>query len=83
VILLRRDRPHAESLDTTVDVELIDEVPAGNMHRLYLKVEGGQPAPPCILEADIAAHPYQVMGIANQRHWRVALTLENAVAIPV
>jgi molybdate transport system ATP-binding protein len=83
VILLRRDRPHSESLDTVLDVELIDETPAGNMHRLYLKLDNGHQGEPCVLEADISAHPYQVMGVANQRLWRVALTLENSVAIPM
>jgi hypothetical protein len=31
---------------------------------------------------DVPAHPYQVMGIAMQREWRVALTLSETVAIP-
>ena len=82
VILLRRDRPHAESLDTVLDVELVDEVPAGNTHRLYLKLDTLAGAD-CIIEADISAHPYQVMGVANQRFWQVALTLQNCVAIPM
>ncbi len=77
VIILRRDRPHANSLDTTLDVELVDEVASGNSHRLYLRVPGHD----CVLEADISAHPYEVMGIGAQREWRVALTLAHAVAV--
>jgi ABC-type Fe3+/spermidine/putrescine transport system ATPase subunit len=80
VILLRRDRPHTKQLDTTLDVELIDEVPTGNNHRLYLKVSGTADDE-CVIEADVPAHPYQVMGVASRRDWRVALTLDETVAI--
>jgi molybdate transport system ATP-binding protein len=83
VILLRRDRPHANELDTTLDVELVDELATGNNHRLYLRVlKDGQPTD-CTIEADVSAHPYKVMGIAGRRDWRVALTLEETVAIPI
>ena len=82
VILLRRDRPHTNQLDTTLDVELIDEVPTGNNHRLYLKVIGSD-NDLCVIEADVPAHPYQVMGVATRRDWRVALTLDETVAIPM
>jgi ABC-type sulfate/molybdate transport systems ATPase subunit len=80
VILLRPDRPHTNQLETTLDVELVDEVPTGSNHRLYLKVAGTE-GDQCIIEADVPAHPYQVMGVAGRRDWRVALTLEETVAI--
>lgn len=83
VIILRRDRPHANPLDTTLDVELVDELSSGNSHRLYLRVTDADRAEACVLEADISAHPYEVMGIAAQREWRAALTLEHCVAIPM
>jgi len=79
VIVLRRDRPHANALDTELDVELVDELASGNSHRLYFRVA----ASGCVLEADISAHPYEVMGIGRQREWRVALTLDHAVAVPI
>ncbi len=80
VNLLRRDRPHTNQLDTVLDVELIDEVATGNNHRLYLGVTGSD-NDQCVIEADVSAHPYQVMGVASRREWRVALTLEETVAI--
>jgi molybdate transport system ATP-binding protein len=83
VILLRRDRPHAESLDTTLDVELEDEVATGSNHRLYLRVVNEAGPTACVIEADVPAHPYQVMGVAERRDWRVALTLEETVTIPL
>ena len=83
VILLRRDRPHANEVETTLDVELIDEEATGINHRLYLRVAGEDGPTDCIIEADLSAHPYEVMGIAGRRDWRVALTLEQTVAIPL
>ncbi len=83
VILLRHDRPHSNQLDTVLDVELEDEIATGNNHRLYLRVlKDGEPTA-CVLEADLSAHPYQVMGVATEKRWRVALSLEHTVAIPV
>ena len=82
VILLRRDRPHANTLDTVLDVDLEDEVATGNNHRLYLRVLRDGIATDCLVEADLSAHPYQVMGVASQRRWKVALSLEHTVAMP-
>jgi molybdate transport system ATP-binding protein len=83
VILLRRDRPHSDPLDTVLDVELEEEIATGNNHRLYLRVlRAGEPTD-CLLEADLSAHPYQVMGVASEKRWQVALSLEHTVAIPI
>jgi molybdate transport system ATP-binding protein len=82
VILLRPDRPHTNQLETTLDVELVDEVPTGNNHRLYLRVTQAV-NDECVIEADVPAHPYQVMGVSQRRNWRVALTLDETVAIPL
>jgi molybdate transport system ATP-binding protein len=83
VIVLRRDRPHTSELDTILDVEIEDEVGSANNHRLYLRVfKDGLPGD-CLIEADVPAHPYEVMGIATRRDWQVALTLEQTVAIPL
>jgi molybdate transport system ATP-binding protein len=81
VILGRRDRPHFESLDTLLDVEIEDEIATGSNHRLYLRVVSENGPTDCLIEADVPAHPYQVMGVAGHRDWRVALTLEETVAI--
>jgi len=83
VILLRRDRPHANQMETTLDVELVDEEATGTNHRLYLRVAGENGPTECIIEADLSAHPYEVMGVGTRRDWRVALTLGQTVAIPL
>jgi molybdate transport system ATP-binding protein len=81
VILLRRDRPHANELDTTLDVLIVDEVATSNSRRLYLKVTRDEKPVECIIEADVPAHPYEVMGVATRRDWRIALPIEHTVAI--
>lgn len=83
IILTRPDRPHENQVDTMLDVELIDEVATGNNHRLYLRVVCEATGEQCVLEADVSAHPYNVMGIASRRDWKVALTLEQTVTIPL
>jgi molybdate transport system ATP-binding protein len=83
VILLRRDRPHAESRDTVIDVEIEDEVATGNNHRLYLRVFNENGPTGCVIEADVPAHPYEVMGVSSTRQWKVALSFEHAVVIPL
>ena len=81
VIVLRRDRPHANDLDTTVDVQIVEEVATSNSHHLYLQVVQENEFRDCLLEADVPVHPYEVLGIAAQREWRVALPIEHTVAI--
>jgi hypothetical protein len=48
---------------------------------LYLRVlKDGTPTD-CVIESDVPAHPYQVMGVGSRRDWRISLTLDEIVAI--
>ena len=81
VILRRRQHAQDERLDTVLDVEIDEEIATGNNHRLFLRVfRDGSPTE-CVIEADLPAHPYQVMGVASEKRWQIALTLEHSVAI--
>ncbi len=82
VIITRHGRP-PENLDTTLDIEIDETVATGNNHRLYTRLTGGPNLPGCQIEIDVSAHPYEVMGIAARRDWRVALSMEKTVAIPI
>ncbi len=82
VILLRPGRGHSEVLDTILDVELEEEVATGNNHRLYLRVIKDGALTECVIEADISAHPFDVMGVASEKRWQVALALNRTIAIP-
>jgi ABC-type Fe3+/spermidine/putrescine transport system ATPase subunit len=80
VIVQRRDH---ESMDSVLDVVIEEEVASGNSYRLYLRVlQDGRPTG-TLIESDLSAHPYNVMGIAGRRDWRVSLTLSETVAIPL
>ncbi|HEX5370644.1 MAG TPA: ABC transporter ATP-binding protein [Dehalococcoidia bacterium] len=83
VILLRPGRGHSDVLDTILDVELEEEIATGNNHRLYLRVIKDDSPTGCVLEADLSAHPFDVMGVASEKRWQVALALERTVAIPL
>ncbi|MGE0688277.1 MAG: ABC transporter ATP-binding protein [Dehalococcoidia bacterium] len=79
VIIQRHDH---ESVDTVLEVEIEDELATGNNHRLYLRVlRDGEPSS-TLIEGDVPAHPYSVMGIASRRRWRVSLSLDETVVIP-
>ena len=60
-----------------------DEVATGNNHRVFLRVMRDGGATDCLMEVDVPAHPYQVMGVAGQKRWRASLTWEETVAIPL
>lgn len=70
IILTRPDRP-ADDRPNTLDIEITDEADFGHSRTLYARVaNGADPATPT-LEIQIAPHPYQVMGVATRRRWRV------------
>jgi molybdate transport system ATP-binding protein len=83
MILVRPDRGHANAVDTLINVELEDEFATGNNHHLYMRVLKDGQRSDCVVEVDVSAHPYEVMGVARQRHWQVALILDQTVAIPL
>ena len=80
VIIQRRDH---ESMDAIVDVEIEEEVASGNSYRLYLRVQKDGAPTSTVIESDVSAHPYNVMGISSRKEWRVSLTLNETVAIPL
>lgn len=84
IIVERWDRPSRHAVNATVDVEIIEEVALGNTHRLFMRAmpldtEVGEPF---VFEVDMPAHPYEVLGIASRRDWRIALTAENLSLVP-
>lgn len=75
IILTRPDRP-PDDRPNTLDVQITDEADFGHSRTLYARLASGtHPAAP-ILEIQIAPHPYQVMGVATRRRWRVHIPLE-------
>lgn len=83
IIVEREGRP-ARSGNAVVEAEIIEEVATGNTHRLFMRadpVDAGV-GEPYVFEVDMPAHPYEVLGIASKRNWRIALTAENLSLVP-
>jgi molybdate transport system ATP-binding protein len=84
IIVLREGHEPRESEDTVVETEIIDEDATANSHRLFMRTVApqGSAGEPFIFEADVPAHPYQVLGIASRRVWRLALSPEWMSVVP-
>ena len=69
IILTRPDRP--DERPNILDIQITDEADFGHSRTLYARVaDAASPDDPTV-EIQIAPHPYQVMGVATRRHWRV------------
>ena len=75
IILIRPDRP-PDDRPNTLHVEIVDEVDFGHSRNLYARIADATGASAPTLEIQIAPHPYQVMGVATQPHWRVHIPPE-------
>jgi molybdate transport system ATP-binding protein len=81
IILARSDRSFDER-PNTLNVQITDEADFGHSHTLYARVTGpATPASPTI-EIQIAPHPYQVMGVATRRTWRIHIPPEAVHVMP-
>ncbi len=84
ILLLREGREARGDGDAVVEAEIIEDVALGNTHRLLMRVpaladgvgEG------LVLEVDVPAHPYELLGVGAKREWRVALTAEHMTLVP-
>lgn len=74
---LRRHGP--ESGETNLfDAEIVEEFAYGSSHTLHLRPVGGGP----LLEVEIAARPYEVLGVADRRQWLVELPASDLHVMP-
>ncbi len=69
IILTRPDRP--DDRPNILDIQIIDEADFGHSRTLYARVANSATPDVPTIEIQIAPHPYQVMGVATRRHWRV------------
>jgi molybdate transport system ATP-binding protein len=83
IIVLRDERGPRDRSDPVVETEIIEEVATGNNHRLYMRPTGEDAAgEPFIFEVDVPAHPYEVLGIASRREWRIVLSPQWMSLVP-
>ena len=69
IILTRADR--RDDRPNILDIHITDDADFGHSRTLYARVANGTGPSARTLEIQIAPHPYQVMGVATRRHWRV------------
>ena len=81
IILTRPERP-SDDRPNTLDVEITDEADFGHSRTLYARLVNATEASAPTLEIQIAPHPYQVMGVAARRHWRVHIPPEAVHVMP-
>jgi molybdate transport system ATP-binding protein len=78
-VLLLRDghQPH-DAGDAILNAEVVEDVSLGNTHRLFMRVPGaGDIGDSLMMEVDVPAHPYELLGVASRRDWQVVLTAEH------
>ena len=75
IILTRPDRP-ADDRPNTLDIQITDEADFAHSRTLYARLANAAESSAPTLEIQIAPHPYQVMGVATRRHWRVHIPPE-------
>lgn len=81
IILTRPDRP-SDDRPNTLDVQITDEADFGHSRTLYARLANGAGPTAPTLEIQIAPHPYQVMGVATRRHWRVHIPPQAVHVMP-
>ena len=69
VILTRPDR--RDDRPNILDIHITDEADFGHSRTLYARVANAAIPDDPTIEIQIAPHPYQVMGVATRRRWRV------------
>jgi molybdate transport system ATP-binding protein len=84
IIVLRDGHEPRDVRDAIVDTEIIEEVPMGNTHRLFMRAAVPDAAfgESFVFEVDMPAHPYDVLGIRARREWRVVLASEHLSLVP-
>ena len=83
IIVLREGREARETGDTVIETEIIEEVASGNTYRLYMRATpDAELGEPYVFEVDVPAHPYDVLGIASRRDWRITLSSEHLALVP-
>jgi ABC-type Fe3+/spermidine/putrescine transport system ATPase subunit len=84
IIVEREDRPSRNTDNAEIETEIVEEIALGNTHRLFMRAlpADSNLGEPYVFEVDVPAHPYEVLGIANKREWRIALTAENVSLVP-
>jgi ABC-type Fe3+/spermidine/putrescine transport system ATPase subunit len=84
-IAIRAERVNLRRLDAdahlenSLEAEIVEEFAYGSTHTLHFRPAGPGPA----LEVELAARPYEVLDVANRRHWLLELPAADLHLMPV
>ena len=81
-IILTRPERQSDDRPNTLDIQITDEADFGHSRTLYARLANAAESSAPTLEIQIAPHPYQVMGVATRRHWRVHIPPEAVHVMP-
>jgi molybdate transport system ATP-binding protein len=84
VLLLREGSQPRGPEDAVVDAEIVEETATASTHRLYMRASAldREDGASHIFEVDVPAHPYELLGVASRRDWRIVLTSEHMSLVP-
>ena len=75
---LRRFDPDEALPDNCLAARVVDDLAFGNTHTLRLRPEAAGPS----IEVEVAARPYEVLGVAGRDRWVVELPPEDLLVMP-
>jgi molybdate transport system ATP-binding protein len=83
ILVLREGRDARDTGDAVVTAEIVEEIAMGNTYRLFMRAVAldADLGRAFVFEVDVPAHPYEVLGIASKREWRIALTAEHMTVV--
>jgi ABC-type sulfate/molybdate transport systems ATPase subunit len=85
VLMLREGHESKDERDAVVTAEIVEDTALGNTHRLVMRTvaaDGRPGEPPLLLHVDVAAHPYEHLGVSVKRDWRVVLDASHMTLVP-
>lgn len=84
VLVQRPERLATEELrDSVMTATIVDQIAHGASYTVFFRVAGGPPEGGYDVEVDVAAHPYEVLGLGRQRTWALAFPREAVHVMPL
>jgi hypothetical protein len=77
-VVLRRGETASSAVPNMFPAEIVDESAFGPAHLLRLRIGGTDVQ----VEAELAARPYEVLGVAGRRNWFIELPVEDLHVMP-
>ena len=77
-VVLRRNETASSNAVNVFPAQIVQESAYGPAHVLRLRLEGSE----ICVDAELAARPYEVLGVATRKHWLIELPVEDLHVMP-